>query len=292
MVATSHKRRSPALLVGGIAATVFAIAVAVQYYYLSITHLNPATVSASEFHRELADAGMEYEATGGFRVLPWSGRARTDDDVRSLISSLDLGAASIASGPHVNLVSIQSSLRLQRPVLNTIAAWSNETTSLWVLRQRVMIQNGYWRTYGIAQDRTRSPNVATFFELRSGRPVFTGDSGGVSCFTCHASGPRALRPLRSDLVESTQTMDTLNAAVADNGFVALRVPASETMPDLGPALSAPSCVECHSQGGERAPLYRVHAASIRALIASGAMPREGALTSEGMKAIEAWLGGR
>lgn len=249
-----------------------------------------AATRAVDFHRELADVGFDgARAAGAFRPLVWPRPVRSETDVMELIQTVDLSPAAIAVGPHVDMVSIQSSLKVLAPVLNSIAAFSNAQTDLWILRQRNMSGDGYWRTYGIAQDKSVSPNTAIFFELTRDGIRFTGTSGGVSCYECHASGPRAIRPLRPDLVNTPSTATAFNERIATNGLVQLHVPAAELLPDLGEPLSASACLECHSLGGERAPLYHLQAESVRSLIAIGAMPKDHRLSAIEVGEIESWL---
>lgn len=286
------KRSSPEVLIVIATSAVVLSVVAIIFWWRlpGPPILRVTDISNFEYHDELAAVGLdEPSKPGGFRPLAWPGVARTEDDVKALAGSVDLSAAGVATGPYVNMVSIQSSIRAQRGVLNTIAAWSNDRTTLWVLRQRVMVPGGFWRTYGIAQDKTASPNTATFFEVRLDGVSFTGTSGGGSCYACHASGPRAIRPLRADLVTGQTVMSALNEVIAANGLVELHRPPVEPDVDLGPALTASACVECHSAGGERAPLHHVHDDSIRSLVAIGAMPKGDRMTAAQMAELEAWL---
>jgi hypothetical protein len=208
------------------------------------------------------------EASPGFRPLAWNGRVNSEDDVRDLLRHIDLSPESLDSGPFVDMASAQSALQFQGLVLNTILAWSNATTDVWFLSQRLPDQK--WRTYGIAQDKTVVPNMAFYFQLTPGPMRFRGQS----CFVCHASGPRALRPI-GNLLAGAGAALAFNHAIEDNGSVSMHFGADEPAQPLGPALNVRACTECHNdRSTDRARLYRVHQGSVAALFESGAMPAD------------------
>lgn len=260
-------------------------------YWLTLPSPSPVlavtSISNIEFHEELRQVGFDGPSPpGAFRALTWNDPARTEQGVTAAVRSLDLTPTALASGPRVDFVSMQSSIHAREPVLNTILGWSNDNVDLWILRQRHMVPGGYWRTYGIAQDKTARPNVAFFFEVTSAGLEFRGES----CYVCHASGPRLLRPLRPDLVDTESVEASFNRAIELNGVVATHFSTSEPATPRGPALAAPACVPCHHVDGDRAPLYRVHEESIRALVATAAMPRRGQLSPAEAAEIERWMG--
>jgi hypothetical protein len=217
--------------------------------------------------------------------MPWDRPVHDEAGAAALVRSLALTPAALAAEPHTDLVSIQSSIKVQVPVLNSILAWANATTDLWILRQRYMVDGAPWLTYAIVQDKTVQPNRAFYLGIGAKGVAFAGND----CFHCHASGPRFIRPIRPDLLVGAETAAAFNERIAANGYVETHFGAGDPQMPTGPALAATACVSCHQVGGERAPLYRIQADSIRALVATGAMPRDGRLTRAQADEIDAWL---
>lgn len=251
--------------------------------------LSVTSISNFEFHDDLQRVGFDRpQPPGAFRALTWDRPVRAESDVTDVVRALDLTAAALASGPHTDLVSAQSSIHVSLPVLNTIIAWSNANTDVWLLRQRYMVDGGFWRTYGIVQDKTVTPNIAFYFGLEHGQLAFRGSS----CFICHASGPRFIRPIRPDLISGEPVATAFNGLIAGNSYVETHFSVAEPPTPHGPALTATACVSCHRVGDDRAPLYHIHDESIRALVAIGAMPRHRQMLPAQWAELQAWLADR
>jgi cbb3-type cytochrome c oxidase subunit III len=245
-------------------------------------------ISNLQFHQDLHEVGFDGpKASGSVQRLAWNRPVHDEAGVADLARSLDLRPATLAAEPHADMVSIQSSLHVSVPVLNSILGWSSASTDVWVLRQRYMARGAPWLTYAIVQDKTVTPNRAFYLGIGPARVVFAGND----CFGCHASGPRVLRPIRPDLLVGAEIAAAFNDRIAANGYVETHFAAADPAPPAGPgpALTASACVGCHKIGGERGPLYHRHDDSIRALVATGAMPREGHLSPAQAAEVEAWL---
>jgi hypothetical protein len=239
-----------------------------------------------EFLRELREVGFGGpEIAGDSRALRWDARLVSEADVAALVRSVDTSPAGLAAGPHVDLMSAASLVHFRVPMADSIAYFSNPSIDLWVLRQRVSVEGRWWATYGIAQDKTVTPNLAFYFQILPEGLKFRGQS----CYVCHASGPRALRPMRPDLILGETTADAFNRSIAQNTDVAMHFAAAEPPADPGPPLTLGTCVSCHRRGGERSPLFGIHQESVAALVATGAMPREGSLTVGQAREIDAWI---
>jgi mono/diheme cytochrome c family protein len=248
---------------------------------LDVTH-----VSNVEFHQELQQVGFDRPAASAdAQPLVWNRPVHDEAAVADLVRSLDLSPGTLAAGPHVDFVSTQTSIHFREPVLDSILAWSNAATDVWILRQRYLAGRGSWLTFGLVQDKTVAPNVAFFLSIAPGSLMFHGSA----CFLCHASGPRFLRPMRPDLLVGASLAAAYNERITSNGYVRTHFPAADPEPATGPALAASACVSCHQVGGDRGPIYRIHGESIRALIATGAMPRDGHLSTAQVAEIDAWL---
>jgi hypothetical protein len=248
--------------------------------------LDVTSISNLEFHDDLQRVGFdEPRAAGAFQPLVWNRGVHSEAEVTELIRSLDLAPATLAAEPHTDLVSTQSSIKVQVPVLNSILAWSNATTDLWILRQRYMENGAPWLTYAIVQDKTVTPNRAFYAGIGPSRVAFAGND----CFHCHASGPRFIRPIRTDLIIGHDIAAAFNNRIASDGYVETHFSASDPAEPTGPALRATACVTCHQIGAERAPLYHLQDPSIRALVATGAMPRDGRLSAAQAAELQAWF---
>lgn len=282
-------RRHPArvLLLIALAATAPAAVAARRWYRSPVLHIE--SVSNFDVRQAFAADGFGTAGSAGlFRPLSWSSEIRSEADALAAARSIDSSAAGLAAGPHVSAVQAQGTIRLRLPVLDDIAAYSNTLADIWILRQKKLTGELTWRTYAIVQVKTVSPNVAYFFDIEPGAHLFRGQT----CYTCHASGPRVIRPLRPDLIWGGDVAAGFNERIAANGFVEMHFPSNEAAWPRGPALPVEPCVECHTPGGERGPLYRVHSESIRTFVANGAMPRDGQIAAAQMAELEKWLAGK
>ncbi len=283
------QRQRRAIVLGWFEVTLIgaALAVVALLLWAQSSRLDVTQVSNIAFHAELTAVGFDAPRQPGRAILPWAETARAEGAIQRLMSHVNLTPAALALAPHADLVSLQSSIHAKQPMLNSIVLFSGTTADLWILRQRQMLYDGTdaWHTYGIVVDHSTESSTASYFEVFPTGLLFSGEK----CFECHASGPRALRPLRDDLILNRAVADDFNRRIEGYGAVATYFPDRDRASDHGSALTLGFCASCH--GIERGLLYRRQAESIRSLVAVGAMPREGRLTSEQLAELDAWLAG-
>mgnify|MGYP001016401243 CR=1 FL=1 len=184
----------------------------------------------------------------------------------------------------------ESKTRAGATVYNEVRRRRSGGRELWVMRQS---------HDGPTLDRARQDlllievdpdrGTADFAQLRpsEGDPV-PGETREAapfraSCFRCHPSGLRALRPDFDDPRVQVSTWDRLRLAAWNlriKAYGRLRAEAaagsngvfrSERRFDRE-TLKAETCLRCHSEGGPRAPLERQHTETIRHLVSEGEMP--------------------
>jgi hypothetical protein len=209
-----------------------------------------------------------------------------------------------------------------RPVRNAVRFFPGPRLDVWTMRQQVVGEPRV-SELAIVVDTGVVPPVAYYLEFaadsladgRAPRPR----PFSAACFTCHASGPRALRPLRSPLAALDRAARARiagwNQHITGYGAVRTHRPdrSRRGIPPLDradaaarEALSHRACVGCHSwDSGVRAPLLRQHARAIESLVrhgpdregrygATGAGPafmpaRAAPLTASEWRCLQAWL---
>lgn len=206
-------------------------------------------------------------------------------------------AAALQTAPHsgaafanqaVTFVSGESFSQEHEAIINSIAFVPSPALDLWLMRQRIARDTPVPKSslLALAVDKTVQPPRAYFVEFDGEALVPPGSLPkprpfSAACFTCHASGPRAIRP-RTDpgvLPELTgserATIAEWNKTIAAYRVVSTHKPVfSRTQPwppialydaVSNERLEVPVCAECHGNG-VRAPLLRQHRETILALI--------------------------
>src|SRR5260221_1757919 len=129
-----------------------------------------------------------------------SGGKMSDEEVLAEVRRIDYSPVTLLSGPHVECITYEGTLKLAEPTLHSVQEFTNRVIDIWVLREKTYTEKA-WRTYALAQDKTVEPNVARYYQLRfddSGMLVVR--TRGATCYDCHASGPLAMRVIRADLI--------------------------------------------------------------------------------------------
>lgn len=183
----------------------------------------------------------------------------------------------------VGLVSTQEDV-IRRPMLNHIAAFSNEVARVFLLVQKTSTDKE-WAYFSIVQDATVDPPLDYFADMNGKEIKFEGRE----CYKCHSSGPLAIHPARADLVIDPKLAAAIGRYIARLPKSDFYWPTNETKPSLGEPLSMQACTECHDTDGPRQPLYRLHSHPIRIYVDYGYMPPKHALTPEEVAELRAWL---
>jgi hypothetical protein len=234
-----------------------------------------------------------------------SGGKMSDEEVLAEVRRIDYSPVALLSGPHVECITYEGTLKFEEPTLHSVQVFTNRFLDIWVLREKTYTEKA-WRTYALAQDKTVEPNVARYYQLRfddSGMLVVR--TRGATCYECHASGPRAMRGIRADLISGHRYADEMNTYIRGQDPVVTRFTREEPRIDCGEELHIAACIECHSSEGQRGPLYRVHRLSINVLTKNAQMPPQyqkpttynataggcmNSLPEEDLAAIAKWLG--
>ena len=208
------------------------------------------------------------------------------NQLRTKIEALTRDHKIFANEPFVTFLSVETSL------LDLIGYYAEGGLDFWTLLQISPNTNAHTavseypyenfpalKRYVIVVDRSQVKYRSYFFtinqvpDLAAAPEYFKNihfDDADISgCFACHASGPRSLRPARSNLLLTEQDHElihTLNRRIAGYGAVATDWPASKH-PDstLMTLIQHPACADCHNNR-LRTPLLRYQLKSIDALL--------------------------
>lgn len=183
----------------------------------------------------------------------------------------------------VGLVSTQEDV-VRRPMLNHIAAFSNDVARVYLLVQKTSTDKG-WSYYSIVQDVSVTPAVDYFAEAKKSGPKLEARS----CYKCHASGPLAIHPARKDLILDGGLAAAINQHIAEQPRSRMHFPKDDPADEYGEPVAMKFCSRCHSADGDRAPLHRIHSHSIRVLVDFGYMPPNRRLKPEEVAELKAWL---
>jgi hypothetical protein len=183
----------------------------------------------------------------------------------------------------VGLVSTQEDV-IRRPMLNHIAAFSNEVARTYLLVQKTSTDKD-WGYFSIVQDLTVNPPLDYFADMNGKEIKFEGHE----CYKCHSSGPLAIHPAREDLVIDAPLAAAIGRHIAKGPLSNYYWPPELKKPDYGKPMAFEFCTKCHEADGVRQPLYRVHSHPIRIYVDYGYMPPKHPLTAMQVAELKAWL---
>jgi hypothetical protein len=183
----------------------------------------------------------------------------------------------------VGLVSTQEDV-IRKPMLNHIAAFSNEVARAYLLVQKTSTDKD-WGYFSIVQDLTVDPPLDYFADMNGQEIKFEGKE----CYKCHSSGPLAIHPAREDLVMDPALAAAIGRHIAKGPLSNFYWPPKEKKPDYGKPMTLEFCTKCHDTDGVRQPLYRIHSHPIRIYVDYGYMPPKHTLTADQVAELKAWL---
>ena len=214
--------------------------------------------------------------------------------------------------------SLESRTQEGLPVFNEIKWLPGRDRDVWMMNQShsgAHANAGQWERLAIVIDKTKSPKVAKFYQLQAGELDWKENlpeaPKRVSCFMCHANGPRAIRP-NADSPSATLNgwqkakIAFWNARIKSYGRVVADPAMSVGVPDANgypfrlegefenKSLKVKTCQLCHKENGflARGELKGQHFMAIRFMIDSGQMPPLGIpLSAEDKQEIERFLKG-
>jgi hypothetical protein len=169
-------------------------------------------------------------------------------------------------------------------MLNHISAFANSAVRVYLLVQKTSTDDD-WSYFSIVQDMTVDPPLDYYAQIHDNEVRFEG----TSCYKCHSSGPLAIHPAREDLVLDPKLAAALSQSIAQQPRSRFYFPEDSPQPELGKPMAPGFCTSCHSEDGDRGPLYQVHSHPIRVLVDFGYMPPDRTLTADEIAELKAWL---
>jgi hypothetical protein len=179
----------------------------------------------------------------------------------------------------VGLISTQEDV-IRRPMLNHISVFENDVARVYLLVQKTH-ESPDWAYFSIVQDMTVSPPIDYYAYLSESGPELEGHE----CYKCHSSGPLAIHPAREDLVLDARLAAEVSNIIANQPTSRFYFPDHDPAKEYGKAIEASACIGCHSEDGDRSPLYKVHAHPMRILAEFGYMPPDRRLNPDEIKEL-------
>jgi len=188
-----------------------------------------------------------------------------------------------------------------KPVFNTISWFSLKDKDVWMMNQShhgATASDDELDRLAIVVDKTTSPNNVRFLQIKPGPLIWSEDLINqrvpykVSCFLCHANGPRAIRPDYDGAVKNSFSekvkIALLNLKIKTHGRlveneqhaiedVDLKIPFRHRSKIDNDPLLVKTCTHCHNDTGflARGFLKRQNFLAIRFMVESGNMPPPG-----------------
>ena len=185
--------------------------------------------------------------------------------------------------------SYESKNAVGEDVFNKIKFFPSWKKDIWVMNQShegIDFPEGKWDRVAIVVDKSQKPYVSKFYQLKPGKLEFNQNIEvaplRASCFSCHISGPRAIRPDPEFKMSLKQKMliSLLNFRIKSYGNSKVK-PGHKPLNEVGfdynfkyskQKISLESCNTCHNEDGIRGPLEIQNLHTIRFLVSKGKMP--------------------
>jgi hypothetical protein len=182
--------------------------------------------------------------------------------------------------------SLESKTITGSAVFNKIALKTNNQQDIWEMRQSHHGLKGddiKWDHLKIIVDKTTTPYSVSYHQLENNKEV----DYKVSCFLCHANGPRAIRAdfnskhVRMSIQDKLQIylwnfkIKSYGQVVLKKDLLKRKTPLKWTEGHFNQRLNVPTCLKCHNDEGglfSRGALLRQHFMSIQYLVDNKEMP--------------------
>ena len=189
-------------------------------------------------------------------------------------------------GKPLSIESKESKTEMGGSVFNKITFIQQPSRDIWTMKQSHLghdLKEDEWDELMIVVDKTQNPYRAQYYQFYQGNEV----EYRVSCFICHANGPRAIRPNYESEEAKLSFADHAkvifwNLRIKSYGKIMIEqqvqkeraVPLAFNTSMDNSQLNLKSCNQCHGGDGlfSRNSLKRQHAVAIEHLVESGAMP--------------------
>ncbi|HXH31241.1 MAG TPA: hypothetical protein VNJ01_10550 [Bacteriovoracaceae bacterium] len=211
----------------------------------------------------------------------------------SLLALFLLGGAALTMTlpePEVLIQSLESKTQQGHPVFNRIKFKGSSRADQWFMWQShdgAKAPAPGWDQIKITVDKSTEPFLVSYQQFKKGREVELK----ASCFTCHANGPRAIRPDYASKEVAYRFSDKLwiswmNLKMKSYGKVKIkdesyslkgterRVPLRYFSKLDSAPLKVKTCLQCHNEDRffSRGELQRQHSGTIKHLVATKQMP--------------------
>lgn len=223
-----------------------------------------------------------------------------------------------SNGEAISFESQESKISDNGNVYNSIKWFDLGRKDIWMMNQSHSGPNAKGEKLdrlAIVIDKTKSPKVASFFQLEPGPLKWSNDIKvkpfKVSCFVCHSNGLRAIRPNMNSkdkpigLAQSLKLkmwnikIKSYGVVVASekdlNSYRTQFPPFKWQQPQLNKKLNIKTCNYCHKNNGilARGVLTKQNAPTIKFLYESGQMPPFGMKLSKNEKhELEKFIGNK
>lgn len=214
--------------------------------------------------------------------------------------------------------SLESMTVKNGPVFNKIYFQSFSDKDIWMMNQShhgLQASNHKWDRLAIIVDKSKSPKEATFLQLPPGELKWNDNlmtqkiNYKVSCFMCHANGPRAIRPNYKDFdmpIVSKARVLLWNLKIKSYGLVNenpeqvnedqnLATPFKHRSSADNIELNVKSCTQCHNGDNSwpaRNKLTRQNNIAIKFMLENKIMPPPGfSITASDLKEIDKFIRG-
>jgi hypothetical protein len=171
--------------------------------------------------------------------------------------------------------SMESKTKEGKAVFNKITLIKKDSVDIWKMKQSHHGRDSIvWDNIEIHVDKSKSPHTVSYFQFDSlGAEV----DFKTSCFRCHPSGPRLIRPNGKLSIRERLKMAKMNALIKSYGDVvhvdkSSLVRKTPFLEKLGSPLKVKSCTSCHYKGGPRGELTSAQKLTIKHLVKRGEMP--------------------
>ena len=201
------------------------------------------------------------------------------DEILNELSLIPWTEKQLAQYDSLTFMSAQSTDTKNQHLINKVYFFGKSHYDIWLMKQKINPNPdpATWNRVVIAVNREK--NQAYYFEMgpegpgEVGRPHFKAFT--APCLSCHSSGPRVIRPMKSELTNPFLTRDiqllkTWNQRIENGRETTNYRPMikEKSILDLHEpgsleSLKIPLCVSCHANGsGIRGPLQRQNLESI------------------------------
>ena len=204
----------------------------------------------------------------------------------SILLASGLYSLSFLLPQEVLIESFESKTSLGKNVYNKIGLISTKEKDIWLMNQNHSELKGNWDELKIVVDKTKTPYQANFFQLKGNKEI----EYRISCFKCHANGPRAIRPNYNSQKVSNNVFDKIqvflwNLKIKHYGNIQTKqnikvnnkyrkVPLKHPGFIANKVIKSKTCSLCHGKDSYmgREELRFQQKGTIKHLVETGAMP--------------------